>query len=694
MSMQPSWLSVKETKYGDCEVEWSQPSTKMTDSEFRDALGMGNSVLYSLCEGASSYQTVVDFLGKGTFQEESRHLSAMRLEQDMENLPPLSLRLSHSLARSESLVPGSCALGSIGPWWTDTDEVKSSFELLDCSDDTQVALCFKPDKDSKSTIVTTRLALETPISAPTYDAFDPVPIMPESAVDEPVTGPIPSTMAHSSLLLEEPLLSEIDARSLSTIVTVDIRSMTPKEQEEMDIFPSSLDIHSQAFTPQGYRSKCAAHNVNHNSSFPLHTFGVTKKGVRPNQTGVNKRTIWHSEEVCTHLLSKTRGADDFFHMIEHEFSGKDGGSPNDPLISTIYMDAYKTKTVRGMKLEAYKEAEYQKAVDLEEKKKREILAMKIEAADRILKNKSQEFVGFDASAVSNEAVSSQSDDNSTMTGPLSTTLPPSKDNESLKGFEWRKLPGSIVGIKFFKQHNSKNHSYEKSELFDRCNQPRMVGTVETSKAIDYKIDETRFQTSMQTEFIGDLLEDRFHLSHQINEGQQSKDILLNSDQQYALEHILKVSLQRPGNDGDTKVPLEVKANYGIPEDTSSRRIDDTDVNNEERVIQATRHANYEALQELLDDLGADVETSDDYGNTLLLLSGQQGNKKLCKFLLRRGAYINAQNHAGNTILHYLHEYGHLELADYVIRKGADDTYLNAEGLTCYEGVKRNNLDDM
>ena len=65
---------------------------------------------------------------------------------------------------------------------------------------------------------------------------------------------------------------------------------------------------------------------------------------------------------------------------------------------------------------------------------------------------------------------------------------------------------------------------------------------------------------------------------------------------------------------------------------------------------------------------------------------------MVKFLLRRGANINAQNHMGNTILFYLHEYGHLELAKYLLRKGADDSILNRDGLTCYEGVKKNSDD--
>jgi len=107
---------------------------------------------------------------------------------------------------------------------------------------------------------------------------------------------------------------------------------------------------------------------------------------------------------------------------------------------------------------------------------------------------------------------------------------------------------------------------------------------------------------------------------------------------------------------------------------------------------AVKTSNYVVLEELLDECGLEVDTEDQFGNTLLILACQQGNKRMAKFLLRRGAYINAQNHSGNSVLHYLYEYGHVDLATYLVSKGADDSYLNSDGMTCYEGVKKENLD--
>jgi ankyrin repeat protein len=83
--------------------------------------------------------------------------------------------------------------------------------------------------------------------------------------------------------------------------------------------------------------------------------------------------------------------------------------------------------------------------------------------------------------------------------------------------------------------------------------------------------------------------------------------------------------------------------------------------------------------------GVPVDCRDISGNTLLLLACRQGHKRMVKFLLRRGATMNAQNHSGNSALHFCIMHKHTELASYLQSKGADDSLLNAQGLTCYEG---------
>jgi hypothetical protein len=110
----------------------------------------------------------------------------------------------------------------------------------------------------------------------------------------------------------------------------------------------------------------------------------------------------------------------------------------------------------------------------------------------------------------------------------------------------------------------------------------------------------------------------------------------------------------------------------------------------EKAIMAAKTSNVALMEEALDtDLeGGGISpdtTRDELGNTLLILASQQGSKRMCKLLLRRGANINRQNSTtGSTCLHFCHVFSHLELAKYLISKGADDALLNSDGYTCYE----------
>jgi len=86
---------------------------------------------------------------------------------------------------------------------------------------------------------------------------------------------------------------------------------------------------------------------------------------------------------------------------------------------------------------------------------------------------------------------------------------------------------------------------------------------------------------------------------------------------------------------------------------------------------------------------------DAHGSSLLMVACQNGSKRIAKFLLRKHMPLNHQNHAGNTALHYAYEYGHgKDLGEYLIEKGADSTLVNAQGLTCYEGLTQKTVDEI
>ena len=106
------------------------------------------------------------------------------------------------------------------------------------------------------------------------------------------------------------------------------------------------------------------------------------------------------------------------------------------------------------------------------------------------------------------------------------------------------------------------------------------------------------------------------------------------------------------------------------------------------VFSKARHGQYQAIEEKFDEpeWTVDIDAQDPSGATLLHIACQNGNRRIGKFCLRKGANINQPNLAGNTPLHFCFAYGFEDLGEYLMDKGADDSITNSDGLTCYEGL--------
>ena len=106
----------------------------------------------------------------------------------------------------------------------------------------------------------------------------------------------------------------------------------------------------------------------------------------------------------------------------------------------------------------------------------------------------------------------------------------------------------------------------------------------------------------------------------------------------------------------------------------------------EDIFSYARHGRCDDMERLL-DRGIPINIRDKYGNTLLTIACQNGNKRIAKAVLRRGADINARNFKGNTPLHYCFHYGYGDsLGQYLISKGADQYARNNEGRICWDGI--------
>ena len=123
------------------------------------------------------------------------------------------------------------------------------------------------------------------------------------------------------------------------------------------------------------------------------------------------------------------------------------------------------------------------------------------------------------------------------------------------------------------------------------------------------------------------------------------------------------------------------ARSNIQRDLNADRVPSVDV-----LFSQIRNGRYKKLEEAL-DFGFVVDSSDDHGNTALIVACQNLNKRMVELLLLRGADINHQNAQGNTPMHYAMAYDpEGKLGEFLIQEGADDSIENSIGLSVYDGI--------
>lgn len=81
-----------------------------------------------------------------------------------------------------------------------------------------------------------------------------------------------------------------------------------------------------------------------------------------------------------------------------------------------------------------------------------------------------------------------------------------------------------------------------------------------------------------------------------------------------------------------------------------------------------------------------MNKTDEYGNTMLSLACQNGNAKICKYLVAKGCNPNHQNKTGQTPAHFAVSYKFFELSQWLFENGALDYLTNEHGLTPYDGL--------
>jgi hypothetical protein len=78
----------------------------------------------------------------------------------------------------------------------------------------------------------------------------------------------------------------------------------------------------------------------------------------------------------------------------------------------------------------------------------------------------------------------------------------------------------------------------------------------------------------------------------------------------------------------------------------------------------------------------------EHNNSLLIIAAQNGNIKILKYLVSKGANPNHQTDTGQTAAHFAVEYKFFDISTWLFENGAKDFIENKFGLTPYDGLTR------
>ncbi len=98
------------------------------------------------------------------------------------------------------------------------------------------------------------------------------------------------------------------------------------------------------------------------------------------------------------------------------------------------------------------------------------------------------------------------------------------------------------------------------------------------------------------------------------------------------------------------------------------------------LISVTKYGQRKAVSIIL-EMGASVNTTDERGNTALLISAQKGDIFITEYLLEKGAHVDVQNSEGKTALMISAEVGSIHIAEVLLKHKASIELKDKHGNT-------------
>lgn len=255
----------------------------------------------------------------------------------------------------------------------------------------------------------------------------------------------------------------------------------------------------------------------------------------------------------------------------------------------------------------------------------------------------------------------------------------SNDEEQEVGAGWRKLTRPDIPTNFFQKCLETQTLGPDQGACNTFNVPVFLVPISPVDACQYVPEN--FYTNIESIFIPDAKKDMERANATVERNiKREEDLAKNT----ATDDLLLFGQASENTSADNYVAKQYKEDQNAfvdPREGAMRK-----------AILAAKSNNVAEMEDALEE-DIQINTADAFGNTLLILAAQQGSKRMSKFLLRRGANLNLQSLTGNTALHYCYAYAQYDLAEYLKTKGADDSILNADGLTCYEGLSAEALQE-
>jgi hypothetical protein len=195
---------------------------------------------------------------------------------------------------------------------------------------------------SDSVMVTLAYALDTAVLAPTILAWEPLSTLPPLYPLEDPDFMLAPSAALALTLMSEPVISELDERTSVTVVV-----LTAAEHETDFPHAVATEYESAAAVAlraghrrrwserqkHGFRQTAHARLLMPDSVIPTFVFSLTKKLATANGVGLNRRNMWHSQELCSHVLCRARTCDDYIYIARN--SRHQGA--NDPGFYTVHL---------------------------------------------------------------------------------------------------------------------------------------------------------------------------------------------------------------------------------------------------------------------------------------------------------------------------------------------------------------------